>query len=394
MTESAARSGPLPHPQRRRRAARGRLCAAQLAEGQPAARQARHRSHGAGHPPGPHRGPAQAARVPGPRPHRGPDRRRLHRARGRPQRPLRRPARSSTARRSTPTPRPSRRQAFTVLDPDRTEVRSNGEWLDMPMEELFRLARTATVAQLLERDDFAKRYAAPRADLDPRAALPAAPGLRLGRGPRRRRARGHRPEVQPPARARHPAGLRAGPPSRSSPCRSCPAPTACSGCPSRWATTSGSPSRPEEMFGKLMRVPDAAMPVYYELLLDEPFDPARPAVESKRAMARDAGRAVPRRGRRAARPRPTSTACTWPARRPTRSRSTPSPPTAATCTCRRCCATRSGSRAPRPAGCSLRAASGWTATRSASDQIDLPADRLEGAVLQLGKRRFRRITLG
>src|SRR3954463_10721185 len=52
-----------------------------------------------------------------------------------------------------------KRQAFTVLDPDRTEIRRNGEWLDMAMEELFRLARTATVAQLLERDDFAKRYA-------------------------------------------------------------------------------------------------------------------------------------------------------------------------------------------------------------------------------------------
>ncbi len=47
-----------------------------------------------------------------------------------------------------------------MLDRDATEVRRNGEWLDMPMEDLFRLARTATVAQLLERDDFAKRYAA------------------------------------------------------------------------------------------------------------------------------------------------------------------------------------------------------------------------------------------
>ena len=47
-----------------------------------------------------------------------------------------------------------------MLDRERTEVRRNGEWLDMPMEDLFRLARTATVAQLLERDDFAKRYAA------------------------------------------------------------------------------------------------------------------------------------------------------------------------------------------------------------------------------------------
>jgi tyrosyl-tRNA synthetase len=43
---------------------------------------------------------------------------------------------------------------------------------------------------------------------------------------------------------------------------------------------------PEEVFGKLMRVPDQAMPVYYELLLDEPFDPGRPAVESKRHLAR------------------------------------------------------------------------------------------------------------
>src|SRR5438067_4072832 len=51
-------------------------------------------------------------------------------------------------------------QAYRVLDPDpgRVEIRCNGEWLDMAAEELFRLARTTTVAQLLERDDFARRY--------------------------------------------------------------------------------------------------------------------------------------------------------------------------------------------------------------------------------------------
>jgi tyrosyl-tRNA synthetase len=43
---------------------------------------------------------------------------------------------------------------------DRLEVRRNSEWLDMPMEELFRLVRSVTVAQLLERDDFARRFAA------------------------------------------------------------------------------------------------------------------------------------------------------------------------------------------------------------------------------------------
>ena len=50
-------------------------------------------------------------------------------------------------------------QAFKVLDPERTTVRFNGEWLDMSMEQLFKLARIPTVGQLLERDDFAKRFA-------------------------------------------------------------------------------------------------------------------------------------------------------------------------------------------------------------------------------------------
>ena len=48
-----------------------------------------------------------------------------------------------------------------VLDPDRTEVRYNGEWLSkLSYAEVVRLARTITVARILERDDFAKRYAA------------------------------------------------------------------------------------------------------------------------------------------------------------------------------------------------------------------------------------------
>jgi tyrosyl-tRNA synthetase len=50
-------------------------------------------------------------------------------------------------------------QAFSVLDRDRIEVRHNGEWLDMAIEDLFTLARTATVAQIIEREDFARRFA-------------------------------------------------------------------------------------------------------------------------------------------------------------------------------------------------------------------------------------------
>jgi tyrosyl-tRNA synthetase len=50
-------------------------------------------------------------------------------------------------------------QAFKVLDPDpaHLEVRRNGEWLDMSMSDLLALVRTTTVGQVLERDDFAKR---------------------------------------------------------------------------------------------------------------------------------------------------------------------------------------------------------------------------------------------
>jgi tyrosyl-tRNA synthetase len=52
-------------------------------------------------------------------------------------------------------------QAGLVLRTDETlEVRLNSEWLDMDMEDLFRLVRVPTVAQLLEREDFAKRMAA------------------------------------------------------------------------------------------------------------------------------------------------------------------------------------------------------------------------------------------
>jgi tyrosyl-tRNA synthetase len=51
-------------------------------------------------------------------------------------------------------------QAAHVLRTDeRLEIRHNSEWLDMSMESLFGLVRHATVAQLLERDDFARRFA-------------------------------------------------------------------------------------------------------------------------------------------------------------------------------------------------------------------------------------------
>lgn len=50
-------------------------------------------------------------------------------------------------------------QAFKILDREKTEVRFNSEWMDqMTPDELVRLASEHTVARMLERDDFAKRY--------------------------------------------------------------------------------------------------------------------------------------------------------------------------------------------------------------------------------------------
>ncbi len=51
-------------------------------------------------------------------------------------------------------------QFWIVLDRDLTEVRFNAEWLEpLGMEEILRLTASYTVARMLERDDFAKRYA-------------------------------------------------------------------------------------------------------------------------------------------------------------------------------------------------------------------------------------------
>jgi tyrosyl-tRNA synthetase len=52
-------------------------------------------------------------------------------------------------------------QAMVILDPDRTEVRYNGEWLaKLSYADVVRLARTVTVARILERDDFTNRMKA------------------------------------------------------------------------------------------------------------------------------------------------------------------------------------------------------------------------------------------
>lgn len=52
-------------------------------------------------------------------------------------------------------------QVFKILDPEKTEVRFNSEWFDkLAFQDIVRLASKYTVARLMERDEFSKRYKA------------------------------------------------------------------------------------------------------------------------------------------------------------------------------------------------------------------------------------------
>lgn len=51
-------------------------------------------------------------------------------------------------------------QVFRILDPEKTEIRRNGDWLaPLQLKDILRLTGQYTVARMLERDDFSKRYA-------------------------------------------------------------------------------------------------------------------------------------------------------------------------------------------------------------------------------------------
>jgi tyrosyl-tRNA synthetase len=177
------------------------------------------------------------------------------------------------------------RQAFTILDPERTEVRRNSEWLDMPMEDLFRLARTSTVAQILERDDFSKRQAAGEPISILELLYPLLQGydsvevrsdLELGGTDQKFNLLLGRDIQQ--AYGIAPQSI-----------MTLPILPGLDGV-QRMSKSAGNyvgvTEPPEEVFGKVMSLPDSAMATYHDLLLDEPLDEGRPPQESKRALAR------------------------------------------------------------------------------------------------------------
>jgi tyrosyl-tRNA synthetase len=176
-------------------------------------------------------------------------------------------------------------QAFKVLDQGRTEVRRNSEWLDMPMEDLLRLVRNVTLARVTERDDFAQRLAEGRPISVLELLYPVMQGydsvavrsdvelggtdqkfnLLLGR------------DIQQ-AYAQEPQAILTVPilPGLDGERR----------MSKSYGNYIGVTEPPEEIFGKTMRVPDSAMGTYYELLAGREPDRSTAPVEQKRALAR------------------------------------------------------------------------------------------------------------
>src|SRR5438876_3709095 len=175
-------------------------------------------------------------------------------------------------------------QAMIILDPDRTEVRYNGEWLSKPSyADVVRLARTITVARILERDDFAKRYAAgepisvsellyPLMQAYDSVAIEADVELggtdqlyNLLAGRAVMEAYGLEPQV------------------------ALTVPLLLSWDGEKMSSSVGNniplTAAPEEMFGRTMRLPDELLPHWYQLVMErEP--PAGDPLEAKLALAR------------------------------------------------------------------------------------------------------------
>ena len=177
-------------------------------------------------------------------------------------------------------------QAMKVLRADEAllEVRYNGEWLRMEMEALFRLVRGVTVARLLERDDFSKRYTAGQPISMLELLYPIMQGydsvaveadveiggtdqtfnLLMGRD-----VQGH---FEMPSQSILTLPLLVGTDGEKKMSKS-------------YGNHIGITEPPEEMFGKTMSLPDAAMAQWFELLFGEPLPDLGPR-DAKRLLAR------------------------------------------------------------------------------------------------------------
>jgi tyrosyl-tRNA synthetase len=281
-------------------------------------------------------------------------------------------------------------QAFTVLDRERTELRRNSEWLRMESDQLFDLARRFTVARLLERDDFARRMATGRAISTLEMLYPVLQGydsvaveadVELGATDQRFNLLFGRDVQQ--AYGQPPQSIVTMP--------ILPGTDGETKMSKSYGNYIGVTEPPEEIFGKTMSIPDSVMAEYFLLLLGEQLDPERHPGEAKRELARrladrfggDGAGAVAearfdqihRRG---------ELPDQIPVSRVELSDAAPIHLPALIAS-EFDLSSSEARRLIRQGGVRL------DGEVVAADQLDLPAERLSGAVLQVGKRRFRRL---
>ncbi len=176
-------------------------------------------------------------------------------------------------------------QATAIIDRERTELRFNSEWLGkLDYAEIVRLTRTATVAQLLERDDFAKRFAAQQPISVSELLYPIMQGydsvaveadVELGgtdqlynllMGREVQQAYGQDPQVALTVELLVSWDDQLMSQSKGN--------------------YIGLAESPEEQFGKAMRIPDSALDQWYRLVMDAGGAPAGDPLEAKLALAR------------------------------------------------------------------------------------------------------------
>ena len=176
-------------------------------------------------------------------------------------------------------------QAYLVLDRDKTEVRHNSEWLaPLALADLIQLTRATTVARVLERDDFSKRFAAgdaitltellyPLMQAYDSVALDADVEL------------GGTDQLYNLLMGRHVMEYYGKTPQCV---MTTPLLVGTDGAIKMSKSIGnyiGVTDPPRDMFGKAMSIPDHLMPDYYSLLLDRTMPDAEP-MEQKRELAR------------------------------------------------------------------------------------------------------------
>ena len=281
-------------------------------------------------------------------------------------------------------------QAFQIIDPARTEVRYNGEWLSkLTYADVVRLARMTTVARILERDDFANRFAAREPISVSELLYPLMQGydsvaveadVELGGTDQLYNLLTGREVME--AHGMDPQVVLTTPLLRS------------------WDGDKMSSSvgnnipltaPPEDMFGKTMRIPDDLLEEWYQLVWERGLDPAGDPLEAKLALARFI---VERShgAEAAARAEQHFTRVVREHQAPEDVPEAPLPdgdPVHLPALLVEHLGVPSTSEARR-----LIAQGGVKLDGEAVSELDVPRARLEGAVIQAGKRRFARLTAG